>query len=122
MDGVSNQQVTIDLALGQRPDMPHRRGDYAVAAKFFHRVFFLDAVVTRVPSDEEVAALEADFPGTVIALQVEAGQRLSALPEQDSYSYALAYVWMGASSTEQLLEDYDRLIARLIFEFDEIEG
>ncbi|MDR5865176.1 ATP-grasp domain-containing protein [Halomonas koreensis] len=122
VDGVSNQQVTIDLALGQRPAMPHRQGDYAVAAKFFHRVFFTDAVVTRVPSDEEVAALESDFPGTVIALQVEPGQRLSTLPEQDSYSYALAYIWMGAASPERLLEDYDRLIARLTFEFDEIEG
>ncbi|MFC4976559.1 ATP-grasp domain-containing protein [Halomonas beimenensis] len=122
VDGVSNQQVTIDLALGQRPDMPHRQGDYAVAAKFFHRVFFVYAVVTRVPSDEEVAALEADFPGTVIALQVTPGQRLSTLPEQDSYSYALAYIWMGAESPERLLENYDRLIARLVFEFDEIEG
>ncbi|MBB3192381.1 ATP-grasp domain-containing protein [Halomonas cerina] len=122
VDGVSNQQVTIDLALGQRPDMPHRQGDYAVAAKFFYRVFFVDAVVSRVPSAEEVSALEADFPGTVIAVQVEAGQRLSTMPEQDSYSYALAYVWMGAASVDQLLADYDRLIARLPFEFDQVEG
>ncbi|MBF7054904.1 ATP-grasp domain-containing protein [Halomonas sp. KAO] len=122
VDGVSNQQVTIDLALGRRPDMPHRQGEYAVAAKFFYRVFFVDAVATRVPSDAEVAALEADFPGSVIALQVEAGQRLSTLLEQDSYSYALAYIWMGADSAERLLEDYERLAARLTFEFDEIEG
>ncbi|MDT8895597.1 ATP-grasp domain-containing protein [Halomonas sp. I1] len=122
VDGVSNQQVTIDLALGRRPDMPHRRGDYAVGAKFFYRVFFVDAVATRVPSDAEVAALEADFPGTVIALQVDAGQRLSTMPEQDSYSYALAYIWMGADNAEQLLEAYDRLAARLVFEFDEVVG
>ncbi|MGQ0334489.1 ATP-grasp domain-containing protein [Halomonas elongata] len=122
VDGVSHQQVTVDLALGRRPDMPHRRGDYAVAAKFFYRVFFVDAVVTRVPSDEEINALEADFPGSVIALQVEPGQRLSNMPEQDSYSYALAYIWMGAESEERLLDDYERLAARLMFDFDEIEG
>ncbi|MBB3139561.1 ATP-grasp domain-containing protein [Halomonas organivorans] len=122
VDGVSNQQVTIDLALGRRPDMPHRQGDYAVAAKFFYRVFFVDAVAARVPSDEEIAELEADFPGSVIALQVATGQRLSTLPEQDSYSYALAYIWMGADSAERLLEDYERLAARLTFEFDDIEG
>ncbi|MCK2183946.1 ATP-grasp domain-containing protein [Halomonas getboli] len=122
VDGVSNQQVTIDLGLGRRPDMPHRQGDFAVGAKFFYRVFFVDAVATRVPSDEEIAELEADFPGTVIALQVEAGQRLSTLTEQDSYSYALAYIWMGAESAERLLEDYDRLAARLTFEFDEVVG
>lgn len=122
VDGVSNQQVTIDLALGQSPDMPSRAGDYPMAAKFFYRVFFVDAMVTRVPSDEEVAALEAEFPGTVIALQVEVGQRLSELPEQDSYSFALAYVWMGARDETALLANYDSLAARLGFEFDEIVG
>lgn len=122
VDGISNQQVAIDLGLGQRPDMPHRQGDYAIAAKFFYRVFFVDAVVTRVPSADEVAALEADFPGTMIDIQVVEGQRLSSLPEQDSYSYALALVWMGADSAEQLLEHYDRLSARLSFEFDQVEG
>ncbi|MGM0694345.1 MAG: ATP-grasp domain-containing protein [Pseudomonadota bacterium] len=122
VDGISHQQVTIDLGLGHRPDMPHREGAFPIAAKFFYRVFFSDARVTRVPTPDELAALEADSPGAMIAVQVEEGQWLSALPEQDSYSYALAYVWMGASSAEQLLADYDRLAARLVFEFDNIQG
>ncbi|WFM71735.1 ATP-grasp domain-containing protein [Halomonas sp. CKK8] len=122
VDGISHQQVTIDLGLGNRPDMPHREGAFPIAAKFFYRVFFADARVTRVPTPDELAALEADFPGAMIAVQVEEGQWLSALPEQDSYSYALAYVWMGASSSEQLLADYDRLAARLVFEYDNIQG
>ncbi|MFY0991829.1 ATP-grasp domain-containing protein [Halomonas sp. C05BenzN] len=122
VDGVSNQQVTIDLALGQRPDMPSRQGEFPIAAKFFHRVFFTDAVVTRVPTDAELAELRADFPGCQIAVQVEEGQRLSSLPEQDAYSFALAHVYLGASSAEQLLADYDQLAARLVFEFDDIQG
>ncbi|MGM9152378.1 hypothetical protein ACTFFW_05745, partial [Campylobacter jejuni] len=67
VDGVSHQQVTVDLALGQTPDMPSRQGEFAVAAKFFYRVFFVDATVTRVPSAEEIAALEREFPGALIA-------------------------------------------------------
>ncbi|MDN3521969.1 ATP-grasp domain-containing protein [Halomonas ramblicola] len=122
VDGVSNQQVTIDLGLGQRPDMPHREGEFPMAAKFFLRVFFVDALVTRVPTPEEVATLEADFPGCQIAVQVEEGQRLSSLPEQDAYSFALAHVYLGASSAEQLLADYEQLAARLVFEFDDIQG
>jgi biotin carboxylase len=122
VDGVSNQQVTIDLGLGRRPDMPHRQGEFPMAAKFFHRVFFTDAVVTRVPTDAELAELLADFPGSKIAVQVEEGQRLSTLPEQDAYSFALAHVFMGAASAEQLLTDYDRLAARLAFDFDDIQG
>ncbi|WP_431025232.1 ATP-grasp domain-containing protein [Halomonas sp. H5] len=122
VDGVSHQQVTVDLALGQRPDMPSRQGDYALAGKFFFRVFFRDALVTRVPHAEEIAALEADYPGAVIDVQVVAGQRLSTLPEQDSYSYALAHVWLGAADYAGLLGDYEALAARLAFEFTEIEG
>ncbi|MDI5892449.1 acetyl-CoA carboxylase biotin carboxylase subunit family protein [Halomonas rhizosphaerae] len=122
VDGVSNQQVTIDLGLGLRPDMPHREGEFPMAAKFFHRVFFTDAVVTRVPTDAELAELLADFPGCQIAVQVEEGQRLSSLPEQDAYSFALAHVYLGASSAEQLLADFDRLVAQLAFEFDDVQG
>jgi len=122
VDGISHQQVTIDLGLGNRPDMPHREGSFTFAAKFFYRVFFSDAQATRVPTAEEVATLEAEFPGTLIDIQLAEGQWLSSMPEQDSYSYALAHVWMGAATAEQLLADYDRLAARLVFEFDNIQG
>ncbi|MCG6659700.1 ATP-grasp domain-containing protein [Halomonas campisalis] len=122
VDGVSHQQVTVDLALGRRPDMPSRQGAFPLAAKFFYRVFFRDARVTRVPTVEEIAALKAEFPGSAIELQVAEGQRLSSLPEQDSYSYALAHVWLGADDVEQLHARYDSLAARLFFGFDEIDG
>lgn len=39
VDGVSNHQITVDLALGQRPQMPRGEGLFPRAAKFFHRVF-----------------------------------------------------------------------------------
>ncbi|MEA3252908.1 MAG: ATP-grasp domain-containing protein [Pseudomonadota bacterium] len=122
VDGVSHQQVSVDLALGQRPDMPTAEGAYKVAGKFFYRVFFVDAVVTRVPSVQEIDALQQRFPGCVIALQVGLGTRLSTLPEQDSYSFALAHIWMGADSDEALLADYTALAESLTFEFEEVIG
>lgn len=122
VDGVSHQQITVDLALGQLPDMPFREGAFKVAAKFFYRVFFTDATVSQVPSSEEIEALQQAFPGTVITLQVEAGMRLSSLPEQDSYSYALAYVWMGAQDDLMLEENYARLAEQLHFAFEDIVG
>ena len=79
-------------------------------------------MVTRVPSDEEIDALQRAFPGTVIALQVEPGIQLSSLPEQDSYSFALAYVWMGADDDEALEENYRRLADQLLFEFEDVVG
>ncbi|OJA04344.1 acetyl-CoA carboxylase biotin carboxylase subunit family protein [Halomonas sp. QHL1] len=122
VDGVSHQQVTVDLALGQLPNMPYRQGAFKVAAKFFYRVFFTDATVSQVPSVEEIETLQQAFPGTMITLQVEIGTRLSSLPEQDSYSFALAYVWMGADDVVTLEDNYARLAEQLHFAFEDIVG
>lgn len=121
VDGVSNQQVTIDLALGQRPAMPSREGEYPIAAKFFYRVFFDDGTVTRVPTRAELDAIQERFPGTVIVPQVSEGQRLSDLPEQDSYSFALAYIWMGAKTLSKLQANYRRIAKELNFEFADVQ-
>jgi hypothetical protein len=121
VDGVSNHQVTIDLALGQRPDMPSREGEFAMAAKFFSRVFFRDATVRQAPTPEIVAAIEKKFPGTIVLPQVKEGMRLSELPEQDSYSYAVAYIYMGARNQSSLLRNYERVVRSLPFRFSDIE-
>lgn len=121
VDGVSHQQVTVDLSLGKKPDMPSGEGEYKVAAKFFYRVFFTDASVAAVPSDDEIAAAASKAPGTIIAPQVHSGMRLSELPEQDSYSYAIAYIWMGANKQSSLLWNYERVLKNLNFEFADID-
>ena len=121
VDGVSHQQVTVDLALGRRPDMPRDEGGYGVAAEFFYRVFFKDATVARAPSPEEVEAAAAKVPGTTIIPQVREGMRLSELPEQDSYSYAVACIWMGANKQSSLLWNYERVLKGLDFEFVDID-
>lgn len=115
VDGVSNHEVPIQVALGRRPRMPYRQGNFRHAATFFLR-HYRDARVISVPDPETIAAIERDFPGTVIQLQVEPGMRLSDLFEQDSYSYALALIYMGASNRRALLQRYRDVIARLDFE------
>ena len=64
--------------------------------------------------------LKRDLPG-VMAVEVvpEEGQRLSELPGQDSYSYELASIFIGADDREQLRERYDRCVEGLRFEFDD---
>ncbi|MDD9207378.1 ATP-grasp domain-containing protein, partial [Georgenia sp. 10Sc9-8] len=76
VDGVSNHAFMLDLALGTEPHLPQGEGPYAVAAKWFLR-HFTDGVVRRVPSPEEVAAVEQAVPGTVVRPTVEVGTRLS---------------------------------------------
>jgi len=121
VDGVSHQQVAIDVALGRPPDMPSREGSSNVAAEFFYRVFFRDATVARVPTPDEVKTAEARAPGTRIAIHIGEGERLSELPEQDAYSFALASLWMGAHRQSKLLWNYEQAIKRLDFEFSDID-
>jgi len=121
VDGVSHQQVTIDIALGRRPDMPVGEGRFNVAAEFFYRVFFANATLARVPTRAEIAVAEEQAEGTRIASYVKKGMRLSDLPEQDAYSFAIASLWMGASTLSALLWNYEKVLERLNYEFEAIE-
>jgi len=121
VDGASNQQLTIDLALGRKPRMPHREGEFPLAAKFFHRHFHGDAKVVSVPDKETIAEIEKKIPGTHILPQIKPGIWLSDLPEQDSYSYALAYIYMGARNQSTLLKNYDRVLQKLDFKFEQVD-
>ncbi len=59
--------------------------------------------------------------GSRIAVQVREGMKLSDLPEQDAYSFAVAYVWMGANKQSTLLWNYERMLKALTFEFSDID-
>jgi len=120
VDGVSHQQVTIDLGLGRRPDMPHREGREKVAGEFFYRVFFTDATLARVPSRAEIEVAAEQVEGTRIASYVSKNMQLSQLPEQDAYSFAVASVWMGANKQSKLLWNYEQVMKKLNYEFVDI--
>ncbi|MEX2492989.1 MAG: ATP-grasp domain-containing protein [Nitrospirales bacterium] len=116
VDGASHHEVMIDLALGKRPEFPHRQGDNGCAAKIFLRTHE-DAVVKRVPNEEQVQAVKERFPGTLVNIHVQEGMRLSELPNQESYSYELGYIYMGANNEHELLENYRKCLDYLKFEY-----
>lgn len=120
VDGVSHQQVTVDLGLGQKPDMPQGEGPENVAGEFFYRVFFNDATIARAPSKAELEVAAEQVAGTRIVSYVKKGMKLSELPEQDAYSYAVASVWMGAGKQSKLLWNYEQVMKRLNYEFTDI--
>lgn len=120
VDGVSHQQVTVDLGLGRKPDMPRGEGPEKVAAEFFYRVFFKDAKVSRAPSRAEVEVAAEQVEGTRISSHVRKGSMLSDLPEQDAYSFAVASVWMGANKQSKLLWNYEQVMKKLNYEFTDI--
>lgn len=116
VDGVSHHQVALAVALGRRPDFPHREGSCRLAAKFMLRRF-RDALVLRVPTAQDIGALRRTFAGAEVELHVHEGMRLSQLGRQDSYSYEVAVLFLGADSQRELLADYRRAVDMLNFAF-----
>jgi biotin carboxylase len=116
VDGVSDLQILVDLALGRRPDFPHREGRFRCAGKFFVRRHE-DAVVRRVPCEEEQQRLAQAIPGTLVKVHVREGMRLSELPNQDSYSFEVADLFVGADNEDELVGKSHRAAEMLAFEF-----
>jgi len=106
----------VDLALGQQPKFPYRQGKYQYAAKFLER-HFEDALVVKVPSQADIEAVQAQIPDTLIDVFIKPGMRLSELANQDSYSYEIADVLLGANSQEELLQKHQQCFEQLPFEF-----
>ncbi len=119
VDGASNFQIMLELALGREPDFPLRRGRYGCAAKFHVRVFE-DGIVSHAPDAADIERIEHEFPETLIELKVRQGDRLSEMLEQDSYSYDIAHVHTGARDQKALLDKYNRILQALHFEFDAV--
>ncbi|WMD07198.1 acetyl-CoA carboxylase biotin carboxylase subunit family protein [Streptomyces sp. FXY-T5] len=118
VDGVPNHHCMVRLALGEDPHMPHRKGSYAMAAKWYHR-WFTDGVVRRVPGPEEIARIEREVPGVRIEVIPAEGDRLSDLPGQDSYSYELAHIYTGGADEAELREKFDHCVAALGLAFED---
>jgi len=47
--------------------------------------------------------------------------RLSDLPDQDSYSYAVAQIYMGTKNRSTLLRNYERALKDPTFEFGAVD-
>ncbi|HKK14643.1 MAG TPA: ATP-grasp domain-containing protein, partial [Gammaproteobacteria bacterium] len=115
VDGVSNHQVVVDVALGQRPDFPHRQGPFRYAACCFLR-HYRDGVVQALPGGDQVAAVRDEVPGLVFEPHVQPGTRLAELTHQESYSYVLAVVYVGADDPEGIRDAYGQCRRRLRFD------
>jgi hypothetical protein len=119
VDGASNHEVAIDVALGRRPRPRTGEGPFAVAGQcmVFHDE---DAVVTHVPDAQELARLREAYPDLVLTSQVAEGDRLSELPSQDSYRYVVAKFFIGAGSHEELDRLHREIAGRLPYGFDPV--
>lgn len=120
VDGTSNHAVAVQLALGQRPDFHHGGGPYDRAAKIWWRHYgSREQRVIRAPGEEDLAALAQRQPDTRVEIEVNEGQQLSELLDQDAYGYVLAELHIGARSDEELDAKYREARELLPFELSE---
>ncbi len=115
VDGVSNLELLLDLSIGHKPQPTPGAGLFRCAAKCFVRVFD-EGLVTHAPTEQQLRQLESQMPGMVIEPMVHEGSRLSEIPDEDSYSYTLAQIYLGADDREQLLARYHRVVEALAYE------
>lgn len=120
VDGAPNHLAMLRLALGRDPDPPRRQGPYQLAAKWFLR-HWNDGVVRRHPTEQEIERVQHDIPGVTVDVTAREGDRLGELTGQDSYSYILANIYVGAENEAELTEKYQRCVRALPFEIDDEE-
>jgi hypothetical protein len=118
VDGIPNHHAMVNLALGRDPALPKGEGPYGIAAKWYHRRFD-DGVLRRRPSAEEIERIQQEIGGVHISPVPEEGQRLSDLPAQDSYSFELTDIYIGARDEAELIDKYERCVAALNYEIDD---
>jgi hypothetical protein len=115
VDGWPNHLVGLNVALGRPAALPKGGGEHKVAAKWFLRRFE-DGKVRHVPSAAELAQMERDTPGATAHVVAREGCTLSELTHQDSYSFELADIFVGADSEEELIAKYERCVEALPFD------
>ncbi|MEX0778504.1 MAG: ATP-grasp domain-containing protein [Balneolales bacterium] len=118
--GRSNHQFMVKVATGLEPNPVEKNGKYNIAGKIHHRVFFSEGIIKHIPSEDEIKEIEEEFD-CMIFLEGNQGQQLSELPGQDSYSYRLANIYVGAQSERELLEKYDLIVGRLAIVVEETD-
>ena len=119
VDGASNHQIMLDMALNRQPAFPRRQGKFRVAGKFFLREY-QDKRITGIPTRENIQEINEKVPDMLIDIQGKVGMKLSDIPEQDSYSYASAFVYLGADSQKELLDKYREVREMLRFSYEDL--
>lgn len=118
--GISHHSIMLNLALARRPKALEYKGKHRIASNFMLRTYE-SGRVNQVPTEEEIRSLQDKYPELALKVHVKEGMHLSELYGQDSYSFEVANIYLGARNQEELLEKYHDCIEHLTFgiEYDE---
>lgn len=122
VNGLSNHEVAIKVAVGEEPHFELKDGPYECAAKFLHRHYDKQNMIAkRIPEPPEIAAFQHRLqPDTVVRPRLQKGMQLGDMKEQDPYSFVIADIMIAAHSREELEKKYREAAARLPFHFEPV--
>ncbi len=104
-----------ELALGRKPAVMEKKGKYNIAGHFMVRTHE-EGTVLQAPSQAEKGRVKERFPDTEMKILVKEGERLAELSAvQDSYSYEIANIFIGARDESEMLEKYQETMEILTF-------
>jgi hypothetical protein len=118
VDGVHGHRIALELALGRTPTHRRREGTCAVAASVPLRAFEPVRIV-RAPDAAEIAAVEAEFPGTCVWTECATGSAFDDLcGDEDGASVRYAVINTGAADRAALDARIDAIRARLDYRLE----
>ena len=112
VDGVSNHDTAVHVAVGERPPRTSGEGVWKVAAKCLHRSW-KNGVVERVPDRRALEQIERDFPDCLVHLTVEEGTHLDGPLAQDGDSNVLAEICVCGTDAADLDRRREAIADRL---------
>ncbi|MFW6043539.1 MAG: ATP-grasp domain-containing protein [Marinilabiliaceae bacterium] len=115
--GHSHHSIMLNLALGRRPRALEYNGSHRIAANFMLRTYE-PGTINQVPTQEEIEKLKEKYHDFYIKPHVKEGMHLSELQGQDSYSFELANIFLGARNQEELIDKYNDCVEHLGFGID----
>jgi biotin carboxylase len=102
VDGRSSYEYALELATGERPRVRRGAGTCGAASSLPLRVFE-PVRVEHAPDAADIAAVQRDFPGTLVWPQCAAGQELSDFERfEDGGSHRYAVINAGAADRAAL--------------------
>ena len=111
VDGTNAYEILLDIGAGVAPTPRRRQGPHSFAASCVLRTFE-DCVVTRLPSEDQLAGLAEICPDVRVELHAAVGRKLSD-DMQDGASYCYGVINLGGCDRAQVLERFARCRERL---------
>jgi biotin carboxylase len=101
VDGVNAYAVALDLVTGGNPGWKRGKGPFNAAASVPLRLFH-PTKFDAVPDADRVAEIEAEFPGTIVWNEIQAGQAVESFVFEDGASFRYCVFNIGADSRAAL--------------------